>query len=526
MGSDSYSGSISQRIEADAEGTNDKKNEFGRVSSQINFRQVVPAEIPACFEIEQASYPEDEAASKSILQYRQHFAEKYFRCAVVVEDNEDNHDVEQIIGFISATRCRVFTAESMSTHDATGPVLAIHSIVVEKQYRRRGIATAMLQNYIEAMYSMPFDGVERIVLLAKVHLLPFYLGAGFAVLGISDIVHGKEPWYYLERSKEKAIPSWVVDSFTGTPGNGNPAAVVLYPGQFKDDDDKLINWCRTVAREFNLSETAIVWKKEKDNGDGTNGVLEELPEESSTPDSNEAYEEYGIRFFTSNGTEVDLCGHASLAAAAVLFQRTAREKLIFHAKRDRLTMSPWKYWSGKRIQICMEFPCKGLVETMKDKDIIVDMLLRAIPNLSGLLGAEEIIYAGVDEDNNDLLVEIPLNVFEAIGYDSICYSALDWGGYQRGVILCSVLESEDDNEPDFVSRFFGPKVGIDEDPVTGSAHCVIAPFFANKLNKKTLLAEQRSQRSGRIKCEVQENCVVLTGSAVITLSGNSLIPFG
>lgn len=231
-------------------------------------------------------------------------------------------------------------------------------------------------------------------------------------------------------------------------------------------------------------------------------------------------------FFTSNGTEVDLCGHASLAAAAVLFQRTAREKLIFHAKRDRLTMSPWKYWSGKRIQICMEFPCKGLVETMKDKDIIVDMLLRAIPNLSGLLGAEEIIYAGVDEDNNDLLVEIPLNVFEAIGYDSICYSALDWGGYQRGVILCSVLESEDDNEPDFVSRFFGPKVGIDEDPVTGSAHCVIAPFFANKLNKKTLLAEQRSQRSGRIKCEVQENCVVLTGSAVITLSGNSLIPFG
>lgn len=511
--------SSSQNIEESARGAVVEKTSSGRFSSEIYFRQVVPAEIPACFDIQQASYPKGEAASKSVLQYRQHFAEKYFRCACVVEDDDDNHDVEQIVGFISATRCRVFTAESASTHDATGPVLAIHSIVVDKQYRGRGIATAMLQNYVETMDSMPFDGVDRIVLLTKVDLLPFYLKTGFSVLGISDITDGNESWYHLERSKGEKIPCWVVDSFTDIPGDGNPAAVVLYPERFRDDDEKLNNWCRRVAREFNLSETAFVCRKNDSSRD------EEVVKKLSTSEDVEVLEEYDIRYFTSNGTEVDLCGHATLAAAAVLFQRTGCTKLVFYANRDKLIMTPWKYRSGKRMQICMEFPCKGLVDVMKDKSVIVDMLLRAFPNLAGLLGPKEIIYAGVDEDNNDLMVEIPLGVLDAIGYDSICFSALDWDGYQRGVMLCSRNEANDDNEPDFVSRFFGPKVGINEDPVTGSAHCVSAPYFAKKLNKATLLAEQRSQRGGRIKCGVQDKCVALTGSAVITLSGNSFIPF-
>jgi len=105
---------------------------------------------------------------------------------------------------------------------------------------------------------------------------------------------------------------------------------------------------------------------------------------------------------------------------------------------------------------------------------------------------------------------------------------LNWDGYERGVIICSVsspmsTQSKNDNEPDVVSRFFGPKVGIDEDPVTGSAHCVIAPYFAKKLGKNTILAEQLSQRGGRILCNVHEDYVILKGSAVITLSGNSLI---
>jgi len=529
------------------------------ISAEIKFRQVAPAEISACFEIEKASYPKDEAASKSVLQYRQHFAGKYFRCAVIVsEDDEDHHDVEQIVGFICATRCRVFTEKSMDTHDSTGPLLAIHSVVVDKRYRGRGIATAMLRNYIENMMSssMATDGVQRFVLLAKVHLLAFYLKAGFSVLRLSDIVHGQEPWYHLERRKEVSALSWVVDAFTTTPGQGNPAAVVLIEtkGGFKSGDETQTKWCQTIAQEFNLSETAFVWKivnRDCKNGGSDEQKNKELASkqgqhdesenntrgkrarknrtnQKSTPAVEKTY--YGIRYFTSNGTEVDLCGHASLAAAAVLFQETSVPELIFCAKHDELIMTPCKYWNCRRMQICMKFPNKSLTEITDTgkKEAVVEMLQKAFSKLKNL-SETEIIYAGIDEDGNDLLVEVAPDIMNAIGYDSISHSAfLDWDGYQRGVIICSVsppvsTQNQNDTKPDVVSRFFGPKVGINEDPVTGSAHCVIAPYFAKKLDKTTILADQISQRGGRILCTVQEDYVKLKGSAVITLNGNSWI---
>lgn len=477
------------------------------VQSQLTFRQVIPTDINACFDMERASYPRDEAATKSALQYRQHFAEKYFRCCVLSfgtdEDDDDDH-ANEIVGFVCATRCRLFTEEAMATHDATGPLLAIHSVVVAEPYRRDGIATAMMKNYIETMESMP-DGVEKFVVIAKEELLGFYVKCGFSALRPSDIVHGKELWFHLERPKEVGIPCWVVDAFAECPGEGNPAAVVWLQ---KEPDDT--QWCQRVAREFNLSETAYIWKRQpEEDADDIDGK------------STSSVHHYGIRYYTCNGTEVDLCGHATLASAAVLFQTLVCPSITFHSKLEQLIMTPAKYGNSKKMQVSMNFPQKEVFDTDINRAVVVDMLQRTFPKVSDRIEAN-IVYAGVDQDGNDLLVEVTPELLQDIGHDDgdVVYSSLlDWEGYRRGVIICSLA----DDEVDFVSRFFGPKCGIPEDPVTGSAHCALAPYFAQKLGKSELKAEQRSARGGRITCTLENYRVTILGSAIITLNGNCWI---
>lgn len=483
------------------------------VQSHLTFRQVIPTDINACFEIERASYPRDEAATKSALQYRQHFAEKYFRCCVlsVVTEHEDDDEEEEehhneIVGFVCATRCRLFTEEAMATHDATGPLLAIHSVVVAEPYRRDGIATAMMKNYIETMEAMP-DGVDKFVVIAKEELLGFYVKCGFSVLRPSDIVHGKELWFHLERPKEVGIPCWVVDAFAECPGEGNPAAVVLLP---KEPEDR--PWCQRVAQEFNLSETAFIWKWEAHENDED--------EYKKSPSVH-----YGIRYYTCNGTEVDLCGHATLASAAVLFQTMVYPSITFHSNLEQLIMTPAKYGTSKKMQVSMNFPQKEVFDTDINRAVIVDMLQRTFPKISDRIEAN-IVFAGLDQDGNDLLVEVTPALFQDIGHDEgdVLYSSLlDWDGYRRGIIICSLTDDDVDVDLDFVSRFFGPKCGIPEDPVTGSAHCVLAPYFAQKLGKSELKAEQRSRRGGRIVCTLENYRVTILGSAIITMNGNCWI---
>lgn len=168
----------------------------------ITFRPVTIDDIPLCHEIEAASYPEDEAASLENLKYRRKFAGDYFWCAALTLPDEKG---ATIVGFICATRCNEFNEESMATHDPIGSILAIHSVVVDSRYRRQGIASAMMQNYLNQVLprSNLFDdtgnlGFRRILLLAKSHLLSFYVDNGFVVLRPSPIVHGTETWYELE----------------------------------------------------------------------------------------------------------------------------------------------------------------------------------------------------------------------------------------------------------------------------------------------------------------------------------------
>ena len=147
--------------------------------SNVHFRTCRPTDIPTCYEIESASYPAAEAASKSALQYRQHHCSRYFRCAVL-DGADDDHDV--VIGFVCSTKCHIFQHESMSVHEGSGRVLAIHSVVVAERYRRQGIATRMLKDYVQAVLAEDEDPPEKFVLLSKAHLLAFYVNCGFQVM--------------------------------------------------------------------------------------------------------------------------------------------------------------------------------------------------------------------------------------------------------------------------------------------------------------------------------------------------------
>jgi GNAT superfamily N-acetyltransferase len=212
------------------------------VLEKVRFREGRPTDLPTVEVIEEASYPEDEAASKSDLQYRQHHAAPYFRCAVVEEDDDDDNSKSKskLVGYICSTRCREFEHESMATHVSDGRLLAIHSVVVPDEYRRKGIATAMLKDYVEHVRATNDGTIEKLVLLAKQNLLPFYENCGFRVIGPSAIVHGSEQWYDLELELEldrmAKTPTATVKAALG-PATTIPTDVAVSAGVNENDND-------------------------------------------------------------------------------------------------------------------------------------------------------------------------------------------------------------------------------------------------------------------------------------------------
>lgn len=470
-----------------------------------------------------------------------------------------------IIGFVCATRCESFTAESMKTHDATGKLLAIHSVVVQERYRNHGVASAMLQDYLLAMEKLNEKGnskanIEKIVLIAKKKMLAFYVRNGFVATGVSPIVHGKEEWFQLDRSLASAKSSdadtyecYLVDSFADVEkkGSGNPAAVVILndpPGvtpvthggnaregslddldEDDDEDDAVdddvnyrgVKWCSTVAKEFNQSETAFVWP------------LSHLQTDTPT---------YAIRYYTRSGVEVELCGHATLAAACCLFQQVnskRSQKLAFLAKNDNLqaelcpipasnqSTNSSTCNSSNASRIVMQFPWKNVTPVLseRDRNDIFRMSSRAfLGNTSDQSLAfitRHVIHIGTTDGMEDLFMELTEEGFDSLLGVKIGHSDLiAWEGYSRGVIVCCVSSGQT-TYVDFRSRFFGPKVGIDEDPVTGSAHCSLGPYFGAKLGKSVVVGRQESERGGLVECMLkqEEGRVYIVGSAVMVFSG-------
>jgi PhzF family phenazine biosynthesis protein len=253
-----------------------------------------------------------------------------------------------------------------------------------------------------------------------------------------------------------------VDAFTNQPFAGNPAAVCVLPAAPAE------SWMRNVAREMNLSETAFL-----------------VPQNGG----------YNLRWFTPT-VEIDLCGHATVAGAHVLWEdghlppgRQAR----FHTRSGLLTADQQGDW------IELDFPAKIAAEA------------EAPPELLPALGVQQAQFVG--KNAFDYLVEVDSEeTLRGLTPDHSALRKLP----VRGIIVTARPASA---EFDFVSRFFAPGSGIDEDPVTGSAHTALGPYWAARLGKSEFTAFQASARGGVVRVRLKGERVLLGGQAVTVMTG-------
>jgi PhzF family phenazine biosynthesis protein len=252
-----------------------------------------------------------------------------------------------------------------------------------------------------------------------------------------------------------------VDAFTDKPFSGNPAGVCVVPEPQEE------RWMQNVAREMNLSETAFLQRQ----ADG-----------------------YNLRWFTP-AVEVDLCGHATLASAHILWEvgyLEPGEQARFHTRSGLLTADSKGSW------IEMNFPAQP------------EEPVSAPPGLIEALGVP-IKYIG--KSKFDYLVEVDSeDIVRSAKPDFSLLATVT----ARGVILTSLASLKD---YDFVSRFFAPQVGINEDPVTGSAHCTLSPFWSKQLGRDELVGYQASIRGGVVRVRLDGDRVYIGGQAVTVLRG-------
>ncbi|RUM38686.1 MAG: isomerase [Desulfobulbus sp.] len=254
------------------------------------------------------------------------------------------------------------------------------------------------------------------------------------------------------------IPYYHVDAFTGSLFRGNPAGVCLLQSWLPDD------LLLAIAHENRLSETAfLVGKKGK----------------------------YELRWFTP-ATEVDLCGHATLAASFVLYTFTdcGPGPLIFHSQSGELSVS------RADDMLFLNFPSRKAEEIP-----CPDLLTRALGRKPVAVYAERDVMAVFESPEHVRMLTPDFSLLKGLEF--------------LGCIVTAPGAKED-----FVSRFFAPSVGIDEDPVTGSAHCTLIPYWSERLNKTTLLARQISSRGGELLCCDEGDRVSIGGRATLYLSGS------
>ncbi|OFX83986.1 MAG: isomerase [Bacteroidetes bacterium GWF2_33_16] len=260
------------------------------------------------------------------------------------------------------------------------------------------------------------------------------------------------------------IKIFKLDAFTNELFSGNPAAVCILDYWLKD------TIMQKIATENNLAETAFVVK------------------------NNESYE---IRWFTPL-VEVDLCGHATLAASFVLFKfyNEKSDKLRFKSIRSGELIT----FRGKDESIVLNFPIDAMVKCKIPKELEKGFQIKAKECFKGK--TDFLLVFDKQEDIENLNPD--LSEIRRVG--------------GRGVIVTAPGK-----DYDFVSRFFAPQSGINEDPVTGSAHTTLTPYWANKLNKNELKALQLSERKGYLNCSLQGDRVFIAGNVVPYLSGEIII---
>jgi PhzF family phenazine biosynthesis protein len=256
-----------------------------------------------------------------------------------------------------------------------------------------------------------------------------------------------------------------VDAFTCKPFSGNPAAVCVLPAAAEE------TWMQSVAAEMNLSETAFLHRE----GGG-----------------------FRLRWFTPT-VEVDLCGHATLASAHVLWEDG-------HLPRGE----------------CARFASKSGILTAEARDGLIELDFPASPTSpthapAGLAEGLGVGFTFVGTTPFDYLVEVASEeVVRALRPDMTALARID----TRGIIVTARAKTPG---YDFVSRFFGPRSGVPEDPVTGSAHCALGPYWQSRLGKDAFLAHQASARGGDVRVTVAGERVKLAGQAVTVLRGELLL---
>jgi PhzF family phenazine biosynthesis protein len=257
-----------------------------------------------------------------------------------------------------------------------------------------------------------------------------------------------------------------VDAFTDKPFAGNPAAVVLLEAGASDE------WMAAVARETNVSDTAFV-------------VREDLPDA-----------EFRLRWFTP-AVEVDLCGHATLASAHCLFEDGAQDPIRFSTRSGVLTVSRRSDGS-----LAMDFPAwpPRQIDAMSEATEALGVQVE----WTGRTQNEFFLLALVDDERSVRDLRPDLDAIASLDASAVIVTA----------------QADAGRAYDFVSRLFAPKAGIAEDPVTGSSHTVLGPFWADRLGCGSLVGLQASSRSGFVGVELVGDRVTITGRATTVLDGS------
>ncbi|MFV8817442.1 PhzF family phenazine biosynthesis protein [Haliea sp. E17] len=261
-------------------------------------------------------------------------------------------------------------------------------------------------------------------------------------------------------------PIYQVDAFTSALFGGNPAAVM--PLEAWLDDGVM----QAIAAENNLPETAFFVARGAD---------------------------YELRWFTP-AAEVDLCGHATLATAHVLIEHLAYagEALVFHTRSGALRVQR----SGGAITL--DFPAYDLEAVAVDRTIAA-VLGSPVPQAAcRVAGGSKLVLVYASQAD-------------------VAALAPDFGALKTAC-ESNVIATAPGQDCDFVSRFFAPRIGIDEDPVTGSAHCALVPYWARQLDKSHLRARQISARGGELDCELRGARVLMSGRAVTYMQGMVGLP--
>ena len=274
------------------------------------------------------------------------------------------------------------------------------------------------------------------------------------------------------------LPFWLVNAFANGPFTGNPAGVVILDDLLPDEV------LQKIAMEVNQAETAFLLEVE--NG-------------------------WSLRWFTPT-VEVNLCGHATLAAAWVLHQKTGGWEFEFTTRSGILSC---RITDGS---LRLDFPAWPVVP-QRIPGIEMAIFPKGVPEVCSQNGGPGAIL-GTYVAGDDWMVEMGSeDLVRGLDPDMKVVASLG----RRGLVVTAVSEKQG---IDFVSRFFGPQSGVPEDPVTGSAHCALGPFWGNKLVKAKLRGFQASRRGGEVGVILNNDRVYLEGQALITIQGQLSFDMG